>query len=73
MGPTSRKGREILESATTGHRTHLFARRLTSDEDFVYCGVVTPLEHALEKPMFVRFVLGAPLPEDVAMYLDAPL
>lgn len=66
VGPTGKKGREILDALETGTSIHLWARRRKSDVAFTYLGLVVPVSHEGEKPMSVRFRLLTPVSPDLA-------
>ncbi|MGB3411814.1 MAG: DUF3427 domain-containing protein [Microthrixaceae bacterium] len=66
VGPSVKKGREILGAVENGVRLHLFVRLKKADVAFEYCGLVEPISHHGEKPMSVTFRLKTPLGPDAA-------
>ena len=67
--PDGKKGRELLDSLSSGTRVHLFVRNKRSDRGFTYAGLVTPLRHEGAKPMVVWFRLLTALSDEVAAAL----
>jgi hypothetical protein len=65
VGPTGKKGREILDALETGTSIHLWARRRKSDIAFTYLGLVVPVSHQGDKPMAVRFRLLTPVSSEI--------
>jgi superfamily II DNA or RNA helicase/diadenosine tetraphosphate (Ap4A) HIT family hydrolase/HKD family nuclease len=65
VGPTGKKGREILDALETGMSIHLWARCRKSDIAFTYLGLVVPVSHQGDKPMAVRFRLLTPVSGEI--------
>lgn len=57
VGPDSKKGREILDSLSTGTQVHLWVRQKKTDVAFEYCGLVVAASSTGNRPMSLRFRL----------------
>lgn len=71
--PTGKKGREILESLSTGKSIELWMRRKGSDIAFTYLGRVVPLGYEGSEPMLVTFRLLTPLTGELQSQLGLSL
>lgn len=71
--PTGKKGREILESLSTGKSIELWMRRKGNDLAFTYLGRVVPLGHEGSAPMLVTYRLLTPLTGDLQSRLGIDL
>ncbi|OBA95582.1 restriction endonuclease subunit R [Mycolicibacterium fortuitum] len=71
--PTGKKGREILESLSTGKSIELWMRRKGNDVAFTYLGRVVPLGHEGSEPMLVTYRLLTPLTGDLQSRLALDL
>jgi len=71
--PDGKKGRELLDSLSSGTRVHLFVRNKRSDRGFIYAGLVTPLRHEGAKPMVVWFRLLTALTDETVSALQIGL
>lgn len=71
--PTGKKGREILESLSTGKSIELWMRRRGDDVAFTYLGRVVPLGYEGSEPMLVTYRLLTPLTSDLQSQLGLSL
>lgn len=71
--PTGKKGREILESLSTGKSIELWMRRRGADTAFTYLGRVVPLSYEGSAPMMVTYRLLTPLTSDLQSQLGLSL
>lgn len=71
--PTGKKGREILESMSTGKSIELWMRRRGQDTAFTYLGRVVPLSYEGSEPMLVTYRLLTPLTSDLQSQLGLSL
>lgn len=71
--PTGKKGREILESLSTGKSIELWMRRRGQDAAFTYLGRVVPLSYEGSEPMLVTYRLLTPLTSDLQSQLGLSL
>ncbi|WP_137148199.1 DUF3427 domain-containing protein [Mycolicibacterium sp. CR10] len=71
--PTNKKGREILESLSTGKSIELWMRRRGQDTAFTYLGRVVPLSYEGSEPMLVTYRLLTPLSSDLQSQLGLSL
>jgi len=62
---TSETGNRYQRHATLGTSILLFARRQTSDRDFLFLGPATYVSHLSSRPMGITWRLAHPLPGDV--------
>lgn len=66
--PTGKKGREILESLSTGKSIELWMRRRSADP-FTYVGRAVPLGYEGSEPMLVTYRLLTPLTSELQSQL----
>jgi hypothetical protein len=71
--PTGKKGKEILESLSTGKSIELWMRRRGDDVAFTYLGRVVLLSYEGSEPMLVTFRLLTPLTSDLQSQLGLSL
>jgi superfamily II DNA or RNA helicase/HKD family nuclease/diadenosine tetraphosphate (Ap4A) HIT family hydrolase len=71
--PTGKKGREILETLSTGKSIELWMRRRGDDTAFTYLGRVVPLSYEGSEPMLVTYRLLTPLTSDLQSQLGLSL
>jgi SOS-response transcriptional repressor LexA len=71
--PTGKKGKEILDSLSTGKSIELWMRRRGDDVAFTYLGRVVPLSHEGSEPMLVTYRLLTPLTSDLQSQLGLSL
>ena len=71
--PSGKKGKEILESLSTGKSIELWMRRRGADTAFTYVGRVVPLSYEGSEPMLVTYRLLTPLTSDLQSQLGLSL
>jgi SOS-response transcriptional repressor LexA len=71
--PTGKKGKEILDSLSTGKSIELWMRRRGADVAFTYLGRVVPLSYEGSEPMLVTYRLLTPLTSDLQSQLGHSL
>ena len=71
--PTGKKGKEILDSLSTGKSIELWMRRRGDDVAFTYLGRVVPLSYEGSEPMLVTYRLLTPLTSDLQSQLGLSL
>lgn len=67
--PTGKKGKEILDSLSTGKSIELWMRRRGQDVAFTYLGRVVPLSYEGSEPVLVTYRLLTPLTSDLQSQL----
>jgi len=74
VGPDSKKGREILDSLSTGTQVHLWVRQKKTDVAFEYRGVIAPPVHRPPVLSIEPAYTGTTSPADARAitHIDAP-